>query len=151
MEEVKKKLYDYPYVCECIKQSQEEVAHLGVLIRAERDTSKAIQMREVTIHTNDISDPTQQAVERIIDRYEKQVTYLEQQLEELYDQKKKVEGALRQLNELERRIIKHRYFNLTSWAKIKTKLKYERSALFKIHTEAIEKVNNFMKLRTKMD
>ncbi len=125
VEQMRKELFEYGFICRTIKKLQAEVQDLGNLVKAERDTSKAIvYWGSETQKSNKIVDPTADAVSNIIDKYEAQVVYVNQKLHDLYMKKNRVEENIDMLDDLERKLIELRYFKKLRWFEVARGVEY---------------------------
>jgi len=64
---------------------------------------------------SEISDPTFEKAQRILDVYQNQVNILEGRIDKLYDKKRTVEAFLEPLPDVEREIIRLRFFKKYKW------------------------------------
>lgn len=138
--EIKDLLEQYSYACDNIRVMKEEIKALGEAIKSERDTSKAIQIREDSVQvSNRISDPTAEAVTRIIDKYEKQVSYMSERIDQLYIVKNRVDEILSSMNEQQREVLTLLLIKQYKWHQACNKLHISKSSLYRIRDEGIKR------------
>ncbi len=139
--ELKKLFFGHACTCQMIRNFQEEIYRLGHLIKAERDTLKAITYHEIKSQkTNAIADPTAQAVTNIIDKYEAQIKYTEQRLNVLYSKKEQVEAYLDSLEIQEQELIELRYFKKMPWWKVACQMDYSERHCKRMDNELLNKL-----------
>jgi small-conductance mechanosensitive channel len=136
---MRSKLSNYPYTCQSIITLQKDIKLLGDLVKAERDTSKAIcSSGSESQRSNNISDPTAQAIIKIIDRYEEQIKYAEQRLKALYDDKNAVEKIMDKLSVKHKKLIELRYFKGYHFWQIAKLMNYDERHCKRLDREIIE-------------
>jgi|GEM_PF-615210 len=137
--EIKNLLYSYNTVCAEIHQLNQEIIELAESIAAQRDLS-AITYSDIP-KSSKISDPTYEKAQRVIDVYQKQVAKTEKRIEELFNKKNQIESLLVPLSDLEREIIKLRYFKKYRWEMVAATVHYSRRQCINILQGAIIKIS----------
>ena len=138
---MRSKLSNYTYTCQSIITLQKEIKLLGDMVKAERDTSKAIcSSGSESQRSNNISDPTAQAIIKIIDRYEEQIKYAEKRLKVLYDDKNAVEKIMDGLCTNDRKLIELRYFKNYRWWQIARLMNFHERHCRRLDDEILSKM-----------
>ncbi len=90
-----------------------------------------------------ISNSVENAVIKIIDKYEAAITELSQDIEKAMSAKKKIDDAILLLEPNERKIIRLRYAKGYGWESIPLQMHYSRRQCFFLHDKALEKIALF--------
>ena len=142
IEQVKKLLFAYNFICRSISELQDEVYRLGNLIKAERDTSKALTYHlDESQKTNKITDPTALAVTKIIDNYDKQVKYSSEKIELLFKDKDTIDHFIEEMTEDERHIFELRYVKRMRWWQVAKYCHYSESHCKMLNDRMLNKLN----------
>ena len=122
--EIKKLLGSYNMICAEIHQLEQEILHLSEVAAAHRELS-AITYSDMP-RGSGVSDPTYEKAQRIIDVYVEQVSKVERRIADLYDRKNQVEAFLEPLSDIEREIIRLRFFKKYKWEMVADSVHYSR-------------------------
>lgn len=136
--ELKRVLSGYPYFLEEIRDCNERICGLSTEVVAERDVSSVLQ-DGIPRNRSAISDPTYRSVERILEKYLKEVERLEIRKAELFDRKSSVERFMETLQFEERRILELRYFKKYHWGMVASTMKYSERQCHNTHAAGIKK------------
>jgi len=138
--EIKNMLKSYNTVCGEIHHLNQEILELSEVAASHRELS-AITYSDMP-KGNQISDPTYEKAQKIIDLYMKQVERIELRIEGLFVKKNYVETLLSKLPDIETEIIKLRYFKKYRWEMISNVVCYSRRQCINIHDKVIEELAN---------
>lgn len=122
--EIKNLLESYNLICAEIHQLNQEIIELAETIAAQRDLS-AITYSD-TPKGSIISDSTYLKAQKVIDVYQMQVDKTEKRIEVLFNKKNQIEALLVPLSDLEREIIKLKYFKKYRWEMVAASVHYSR-------------------------
>ena len=138
-------LKQYPYITEDIQKYQNELNRYIELQKEARNPLKSQVMTGMP-HSSGISDQTFEHVEKIIDLYQKEIDKYVNKINELLELKRKLDKAMLELSEEEKRIIYLRYDRGLSINKIPYMLKWKcgRDKVYKIMGEAQEKIKKII-------
>lgn len=135
-QEIKKLLGSYNTVCAEIHQLNQEILELSETAAAHRDLS-AITYSDMP-RGSGVSDPTYEKAQKVIDVYLNQVTKTEKRIEELFKKKNQVEAMLEPLSDLEREIIRLRYFKKYRWEMVAASVHYSRRQCINIEKNILK-------------
>ena len=148
MYSVRKMLYLYTQIPERIAGRLDEIKYLESALRSARDTLKPQRITGMVVSGGGISDPTYDAVRRIVDDVERRMSKLEQDIKNYLLVQFQVEEAVSDLTLEEQHIIDLRYGVAFGFGRIAKELKYSRRQCYRIHDEAFVKVSKVIdKLR----
>lgn len=133
-------LKSYAGIKASIKEKNQELMTLKDVIEAQREVTGIVYSNVRLSKTNITSDETFKKAERIIDIYDKHLDRISGGLEELFEEKLRIEGLLDCLDEVERRIIQYKYFDGLSMRKINIRVCYSNTQCYRIHDGAIKKL-----------
>lgn len=137
-EKLKRLLYSYTYIQFEIDCINENIINLGAVINSQRE----IKVPELTgmPRGNEISDTVYNSVEKIIVTYGQEVAKLENRLEKAFEKRNYIEDLISILEPIEKRIIELKYFKKYKIWMICSVVSYERSHVYRLHDEAIERL-----------
>lgn len=141
--DIKQMLRDYPTYTERIKKLNQRIND-ALAHKINRDTLKA-QRLDGQPHGTGISDPTYQAVETIIDKWDKQIREMADEVNRLIDSKQAVDNALKCLTPTEYRVIELYYFMGMRWEKVAVMANYTWRHCMRLHGQALEKMRRTLK------
>lgn len=138
-------LKQYPYIGDDIQKYQVELNRYIELQQEARNPLKG-QLSTGMPHTYGVSDQTYEHVEKIIDLYQKEIDRYAAEINRLLDLKNKLDKAMAELTEEERRIIYLRYDRGMSMNKIPYILHWKcgRDKVYKIMGEAQDKIRKMI-------
>ena len=87
-----------------------------------------------------ISDPTYEAVQKIIDKYDRNIREMAEEVNRLIDCKNAVDKALKTLTWTEYRLIELHYFCGMSWERVAVRVNYNISHVWRLHGQALAKM-----------
>ena len=122
--EIKILLGNYNLVCAEIHQLEQEILRLAEVAAAHRELS-AITYSDMP-RGSGISDPTFEKAQKILDVYVEQVEKVERRIAILYDKKNQVEAFLEPLSDIEREIIRLRFFKKYKWEMVAESVHYSK-------------------------
>lgn len=131
---IQQALTDYPYISRKIQDLNRSI---NEILMVKHDTSVTAKLTGMP-GGGEISDPTGQAVERIVDRYDVRITKLGERIDALFEAKDMVDSRLDRLNIQERRVIEYRYFRLMQWSEIQQAMNYSERTVYRIHRDALK-------------
>ena len=133
---MKKKLFAYSEISEKVRNLNRELNRYMEQMMQSENILRANVITDMP-HSTDICNPTLEAVERIVDRYERQIRNIADRINTLLDEKDCIERLLETLTSEQRRIIELRYVLGYKWYRIPMHTHYSRSQCFNIHDEAV--------------
>lgn len=139
MDKVEEILKSYPYIWDDIRKAQAELNRYIDLQQEARNPLKGQALTGMP-HETGVSDQTLNAVEKIIDRYQKEIDKHAAQINELLDLKKWLDKAFASLTEDEKHILYMVYDNRQSFRAIGRIYKCGRYQAQKFVEEAKEKI-----------
>ncbi|MBF4693907.1 BAR domain-containing protein [Fusibacter ferrireducens] len=134
--EIKNMLKSYNTICGEIHHLNQEILELSEVAASHRELS-AITYSDMP-RGNQISDPTYEKAQKIIDLYTQQVEKIESKIELLFAKKNYVEALLSKLPDIETEIIRLRYFKKYRWEMISNVVSYSRRQCINIHDKILE-------------
>lgn len=111
---------------------------LSEVMEAEREL-KATVISDMP-HSTDISNPTAQKAEKIIDHLAKQTAKIETNLERYFREKNRIDDLISLLGPRERVIIELRYFNKYEWWQVAHSVNYCKRQCYRYEKDAFEKM-----------
>lgn len=139
-------LKQYPFLGDDIRREQDTLNEYIQLQQEARDTLKGQAMTD-TPHMPDgnTSDPTCDAVERVIDKYQDKIDEQVTKINELIDRQKWLDKAYASLTEDERRIVTLRYNDRwATWQIMRRMGIMRRETFYKILDSAKDKIKKIM-------
>lgn len=136
--DIKQMLEEYSTYGDRIKELNQRINE-ALQYKINCDTLKAQRLTGMPRATG-ISDPTYEAVQRIIDKYDEDIRKMAEEVNQLIDRKRAVEKALKALNRTEYRLVELRYFIGMRWEKVATEMNYSYMQCHRIHGQALEKM-----------
>ena len=133
---VQQALIEYPYIPQRVRDLNREI---NDIVCHKHDTSITAKLTGMP-GGGQISNPTLQAVEQIIDRIDVHVERIRDRINGLLDAKEMIDSRLDRLNIQERRVIEYRYFRCMNWPEIQESMRYSKTTVFRIHGEALYKM-----------
>lgn len=106
--DVKKVLYQYPYIEEDIKRYQDKLNEY-ILLQEAAKCPLGAQNVDGLPRGNKTSNSTLESVIRVVDEYQKEIDYYGQKINECIEVKRLMNQALEQMNEYERRVYHLKY------------------------------------------
>lgn len=131
---IQQALIEYPYITGRIQGYNREI---NEILSIKYDTSVTAKITGMP-GGGQISDPTLQAIEQIVDRLDVHITRTQERISRLLDDKEMVDSRLDRLDIQQRRVIEHRYFNGMHWPDIQKAMDYSEATVFRIHRAALE-------------
>lgn len=138
MKDIKQMLKEYSTYSERISELNQRIND-ALAHKIDYDSLKA-QRLDGQPHGTGISDPTYQAVEMIIDKWDMQIKEMADEVNRLIDNKIMVDKALKALTPREYRLIELRYIIGLRWEKVATETNYSFQHCHKIHGQALNKM-----------
>jgi len=133
---IKEMLIEYPYIPETVMGLNREI---NMILTTKHDTSVTQQLSGMP-GSGKISNPTADAVERIIDRLDERVQNIGKRINDLLDSKELIDGRLKRLDAQERKIVELKYFRAMRWEEVRREARYSKSQSFEIHSKALKKL-----------
>lgn len=144
MDKIEEILKKYPFFAEDIREAQEQLNKYISLQQNARDPLKA-QIISREPHGSELNDQTYRAVEILIDRYQMEVDYYSQLINDILDEKKWLDKAFSALTEDERRIVYFRYDERWQVWRIMQRMGItERKSFYRIIERVKEKIKKIM-------
>jgi len=139
-------LKQYPFLGDDIRREQATMNEYIQLQIDARDTLKAQTLTDMPhMPDGNTSDPTADAVERVIDKYQDKINEQVAKINELIDRQKWLDKAYASLTEDERRIVCLRYNDRWATWDIMRRMGIKKyNTFYKILDSAREKVNKIM-------
>lgn len=139
-------LKQYPFIGDDIRREQDKLNEYIQLQIDARDTLKGQALTDMPhMPEGNTSDPTADAVERVIDKYQDKINEQVAKINELIDRQKWLDKAFADLTEDERRIVYLRYNERWQTWKIMHRLGIEhKNTFYKILDSAKEKIKKIM-------
>jgi DNA-directed RNA polymerase specialized sigma subunit len=139
-------LKQYPFIGDDIRREQGKLNEYIQLQQEARDTLKAQTLSDMPhMPDGNTSDPTADAVERVIDKYQDKINEQVAKINELIDRQKWLDKAFADLTEDERRIVYLRYNERWQTWKIMHKMGIlDRRTYYKILDSAKDKIKKIM-------
>ncbi len=139
-------LKQYPFIGDDIRREQATLNEYIQLQIDARDTLKGQTLTDMPhMPDGNTSDPTCDAVERVIDKYQEKIDEQVDKINELIDRQKWLDKAYASLTEDERRIVCLRYNDRWQTWKIMTRLGIlDRRTFYKILDSAKDKIKKIM-------
>jgi DNA-directed RNA polymerase specialized sigma24 family protein len=139
-------LKQYPFIGDDIRREQGKLNEFISLQQEARDTLKGQALTDMPhMPDGNTSDPTADAVERVIDKYQDKIDEQVAKINELMDRQKWLDKAYASLTEDERRIVTLRYNERWAARKIMRRLGImRRETFYKTLDSARDKVSKIM-------
>jgi DNA-directed RNA polymerase specialized sigma subunit len=139
-------LKQYPFLGDDIRREQGKLNEYIQLQQEARDTLKGQTLTDMPhMPDGNTSDPTADAVERVIDKYQDKINEQVAKINELIDRQKWLDKAFAGLTEDERRIVYLRYNERWAARKIMRRLGIlDRRTFYKILDSAKDKIKKIM-------
>jgi len=138
-------LYEYPKIDEEISKLLKNIR----IKKTERDNEiesyPKYNLDQVAVQTGKTADPVFSKVYRCMKKYDEYLTYCEEKIHELKEQKKSIDEALTILNYDEKVVIKYIYFDMNNFERTE-KIHISRSKAFRDRKNALKKLNEYFKL-----
>ena len=138
MDDIKQMLKEYTTYTDRIRELNAKIND-AMTHKIDYDTLKAQQI-DGQPHGSGISDPTYEAVQKIIDKWDKDIREMADEVNRLIDNKAAVDKALKALTWRERRMVELHYFMGLTWEKVAVETNYSRLWCIKIQNKALEKM-----------
>jgi len=139
-------LKQYPFIGDDIRREQDKLNEYIQLQQEARDTLKGQTLADMPhMPEGNTSDPTADAVERVIDKYQDKINEQVAKINELIDRQKWLDKAFAGLTEDERRIVYLRYNERWRTGQIMRRLGIQkRDTFYKILDSAKDKIKRIM-------
>ena len=137
--DIKSMLIEYPHISETIQKLNRETNDILKNKLETRDNLKAVTLTDMP-RGSEVGNPTLEAVERIIDVYDKRVQEISNEIEEYMNIKEYIDRVLKELNVDEYRLIDLRYFKLYKFKRIAHIMHYSVGYTYEMHDKAIKKM-----------
>ena len=139
-------LKQYPFIGDDIRREQGKLNEYIQLQQEARDTLKGQALTDMPhMPEGNTSDPTADAVERVIDKYQDKINEQVAKINELIDRQKWLDKAFAGLTEDERRIVYLRYNERWRTGQIMRRLGIQkRDTFYKILDSAKDKIKRIM-------
>ena len=139
-------LNQYPFLGDDIRREQDKLNEYIQLQQDARDTLKGQALTDMPhMPDGNTSDPTADAVERVIDKYQAKIDEQVIKINELIDRQKWLDKAYASLTEDERRIVCLRYNDRWATWDIMSRLHIKKyDTFYKILDSARDKINKIM-------
>jgi RinA family phage transcriptional activator len=141
MPAIEKLLRNYPFISEDIDRLQKEIEDW----QNKKNAMYGIKTAAPTgmPPSGEIQDPTYQTAMEIIDKYQKEIDRLFNQITTLFDNQLTVKTLLARLTREERYVIEARYFQKQkpiSWSKIAKAICFDKRSCYRIRSRALKKM-----------
>ena len=137
-QDIKQMLKEYSTYSERISELNQRIND-ALAHKIDYDSLKA-QRLDGQPHGTGISDPTYQAVEMIIDKWDMQIKEMADEVNRLIDNKSAIDKALKTLNWTEYRLIELRYIVGMTWEKVAVTMNYSWRRCMQLHGQALKKI-----------
>lgn len=143
-------LREYPDIPETIIKLNKE---LNDILQGKMLTYNTMKSSIITNmpHGKSVSNPTLEAVEKLIDTYESHAIKKTTMINEYIAIKENIDQAIQCLTIEEYRTIQLRYFNRHKWEKIPKIMKYSPEQCYRYHKQALDKISEHLKNMTVND
>lgn len=131
---IQQALIEYPYITGRVQALNREISEI---LSIKYDTSVTARLTGMP-GGGQISDPTFQTIEQIVDRLDVHIERIKERIGGLLDAKEMVDNRLDRLNIQERRVVEYRYFQLMQWDAIQGAMHCSETTVYRIHRFAIE-------------
>ena len=139
-------LKQYPFIGDDIRKAQEQL-NKYIQLREDLKSREPLKATRITGegHGYDVSDPTYNYVENVMDKYAEQIKYYTDKVNELIDRQKWLDKAYASLTEDERRIVCLRYNDRWQTWKIMRRMGIlDREKFYRLLNSAKDKVKKIM-------
>lgn len=136
--DLKQMLFEYTTYGDRIRELNEKIND-ALAHKIDYDTLKARQIDGMP-HGSGLSDPTYEAVQRIIDKWDKDIREMADEVNRLIDCKAAIDKGLKALTWRERRMVELHYFMGLTWERVAAETNYSRPWCIKIQNKALEKM-----------
>jgi len=142
--DIKQMLFEYTTYGDRIRELNARIND-ALAHKIDCDTLKAQKLSGMP-HGTRLSDPTFEAVQRIIDKWDKDIREMAEEVNQLIDRKRAVEKALKALNRTEYRLIELHYFCGMSWERVAVRVNYNISHVWRLHGQALAKMRKALNI-----
>ncbi len=133
------KLKNYGRILDKIKDLNKEMNEDLECMKEQENILRANIITDMP-HGTDICNPTLQAVERLIDRYQKSIESKANRISELMDERELIEILINELTTEESDVIRWRYFNKCSWRRVALAVNYSKRQCENLKDSAINEL-----------
>jgi DNA-directed RNA polymerase specialized sigma subunit len=136
--DIKKMLSEYPTYSDRIRELNEKIND-ALNHKIDCDTLKAQKLSGMPYGTG-LSDPTFEAVQRIIDKWDSDIRKMAEEVNRLIDNKTAIDKGLNALTWKEYRLIELRYIIGLTWERVAAEANYGVQHCHRLHRQALEKM-----------
>ncbi len=138
MDDIKQMLKEYSTYNDRIRELNQRIND-ALAHKIDCDTLKAQKLTGMP-HGTGLSDPTFEAVQRIIDKWDKDIREMAEEVNRLIDNKAAVDKGLKALEWKEYRLIELHYFMGLTWERVAVETNYSIVWVWQMHGRALEKM-----------
>jgi sulfur carrier protein ThiS len=138
MDDIKQMLKEYTTYTDRIRELNTRIND-ALSHKIDCDTLKAQKLSGMP-HGTGLSDPTYEAVQRIIDKWDKDIRDMAEEVNRLIDNKAAVDKGLKTLEWKEYRLIELHYFVGLTWERVAVETNYSIVWVWQMHGKALEKM-----------
>ena len=138
MDDIKQMLKEYTTYTDRIRELNAKIND-ALAHKIDCDTLKAQKLSGMP-HGTGLSDPTYEAVQRIIDKWDKDIREMADEVNRLIDNKAAVDKGLKVLEWKEYRLIELHYFMGLTWERVAVETNYSIVWVWQMHRKALEKM-----------
>jgi len=136
--DLKQMLFEYTTYGDRIRELNARIND-ALAHKIDYDTLKARQIDGMP-HGTGLSDPTYEAVQRIIDKWDKDIREMAEEVNRLIDCKAAIDKGLKALTWREYRLIELHYFMGLTWERVAVETNYSIVWVWQMHRKALEKM-----------
>lgn len=136
--DLKQMLFEYTTYGDRIRELNAKIND-ALAHKIDCDTLKAQQIDGMP-HGTGLSDPTYEAVQRIIDKWDKDIREMAEEVNRLIDCKAAIDKGLKALTWKEYRLIELHYFMGLTWERVAVETNYSIVWVWQMHRKALEKM-----------
>ncbi len=136
--DIKKMLSEYTTYTDRIRELNARIND-ALAHKIDCDTLKAQQIDGMP-HGTGLSDPTYEAVQKIIDKWDEDIREMADEVNRLIDNKAAVDKGLKVLEWKEYRLIELHYFMGLTWERVAVETNYSIVWVWQMHRKALEKM-----------
>lgn len=142
--DIKQMLFEYTTYGDRIRELNARIND-ALAHKIDCDTLKAQKLSGMP-HGTRLSDPTFEAVQKIIDKYDRDIREMAEEVNRLIDCKNAVDKALKTLTWTEYRLIELHYFCGMSWERVAVRVNYNISHVWRLHGQALAKMRKALNI-----
>jgi DNA-directed RNA polymerase specialized sigma subunit len=136
--DLKQMLFEYTTYGDRIRELNEKIND-ALQHKIDCDTLKARQINGMP-HGTGLSNPTYEAVQKIIDKWDSDIRKMAEEVNRLIDNKTAIDKGLNALTWKEYRLIELRYIIGLTWERVAAEANYGVQHCHRLHRQALEKM-----------